>query len=149
MLFIQPLRDADVDAVVRLWHLCELTRPWNDPHADLAFARRSRDCEVFVGLDDDAQVVSSVMVGHDGHRGWMYYLAVSPTARRRGIGREMVQHAEQWLRNAGVPKLMLMVRESNAAVVGEFYRALGYEAEPVVTFSKWLREPAVPQDRSR
>jgi len=79
------------------------------------------------------------MVGHDGHRGWIYYLASDPQHRNRGIGRAMVEAAEQWLKNKGVVKLMLLVRETNTQVV-DFYNHLGFDAVPRVIMQKWLEE---------
>lgn len=80
------------------------------------------------------------MCGHDGHRGWLYYLAVDPERRGERFGRAMVRHAEDWLRGLGVPKVELMIRETNAKVV-QFYHALDYKTEPVITMSRWLRQP--------
>lgn len=78
------------------------------------------------------------MVGHDGHRGWLYYLAVDPARQRRGVGRALVAAAEDWLATRGVPKVHLMVRESNAAVAA-FYRRLGYDPMPRLNMQKWLK----------
>ena len=82
-------------------------------------------------------MIGSVMVGHDGHRGWVYYLAADPVQRRAGIGRALMRAAEDWLKARGVRKLELMVRSSNSAVL-EFYGRIGYETEPVVVMSRWL-----------
>jgi ribosomal protein S18 acetylase RimI-like enzyme len=80
------------------------------------------------------------MVGHDGHRGWMYYVAVDPGMRRQGVGRALVQAGEEWLRERGVPKVHLMVRETNNAVV-EFYARIGYDPMPRYNMQKWLKQP--------
>ena len=77
------------------------------------------------------------MVGHDGHRGWIYYLAVRSDLRRSGLGRELMQASERWLQERGVPKVNLMVRTTNTAVVA-FYEALGYEDGEVVVLGKFL-----------
>ncbi len=137
---IDHMRESDVDALVALWEATALTRPWNDPRADIALARRGPHSTILVARDGEA-VVGSVMVGHDGHRGWIYYLAVAPTHSGKGLGRGLSQVAEGWLRARGVPKLMLLVRPENEAVRG-FYGALGYEEEPRVVFSKRLDEKA-------
>jgi ribosomal protein S18 acetylase RimI-like enzyme len=126
--------------VVALWEAAELTRPWNDPHADLRRACDGPASVVLVGIDG-GRLIATVMVGHDGHRGWIYYLAVASDARRRGYGRMMMQAAEAWLRERGVPKLNLMVRGENRAI-HDFYRTLGYETDDVVVFSRRLQEPA-------
>ena len=99
---IEPVRDADIEAVVALWDRCGLLRPWNDPRRDIALARAAADAEVLVGRLGDA-IVAAAMVGFDGHRGWIYYLAVEPGAQRSGHGRAMMAACEAWLR-AGRPE---------------------------------------------
>ncbi len=122
--------------VIELWRRCDLVRPWNDPDGDIAFARRTPETEIFVGVIEDA-IVASVLCGNDGHRGWVYYLAVSPDRQRENFGRAMMTHAEDWLLALGVPKLELMIRETNDKVV-RFYESLGYETEPRIIMSRWL-----------
>lgn len=123
------------EAVVELWRVCGLTRPWNDPHADLAQARRGATSTVLVARDDDV-VVGSVMAGVDGHRGWVYYLAVAPGRRGEGIGARLLEAAEDWLRAAGARKVQLMVREGNP--VFGFYERAGYEVQHVTVLGRWL-----------
>src|SRR3954447_26533954 len=93
---IRPYRDADESAVVALWEACGLTRPWNPPSADIALLRGSGHGEILVAMQQD-RVIGSVMVGHDGHRGWIYYLAVAPALRRGGLGSRLMRAAETWL----------------------------------------------------
>ena len=135
-LAIAPIADADVADVVALWQRCGLTRPWNDPSADIAFARRGPNSAVLVGRDGGA-LVATVMVGHDGHRGWFYYLGVDPAWQGRGFGRAMTQAAEAWLAERGIAKAQLMVRADNDGVRA-FYEALGYGEQQRVIFAKWL-----------
>lgn len=131
-----PLDASYVDAVVALWERCGLTRPWNDAAADYLRAVTGDSCAVIGALDSD-RLVGSVMVGDDGHRGWVYYLAVAPDLRQRGLGRQLMVAAEGWLGKRGVPKLNLMVRADNTDAAG-FYTALGYEHDKVVVISKRL-----------
>ena len=77
------------------------------------------------------------MVGHDGHRGWIYYLAAAPFARRQGIGRRLVAAAEVWIEQRGIPKAQLMVRDTNLSVI-EFYEAIGWKRIPRAVLEKWL-----------
>jgi ribosomal protein S18 acetylase RimI-like enzyme len=77
------------------------------------------------------------MVGHDGHRGWVYYVAVDPDKQKCGLGRAIMNAAEAWLRAAGLPKLQLLVRRENLKA-GAFYQSLGYEEADTVVFAKWL-----------
>ncbi|MGE0750439.1 MAG: GNAT family acetyltransferase [Variibacter sp.] len=135
-LTISPLHDADIDAVVSLWERCGLTRPWNDPRADIAFARRGASSAILVGKSDGA-VIATVMVGHDGHRGWFYYVAVDPARQGQGLGRTIMAAGEDWLRAQGVEKAQLIVRAGNEKVRA-FYEALGYGEQPRVLFGRWL-----------
>ena len=135
-LTIEAITDADVEGVVALWQRCGLTRPWNDPHADIALARRCDNSTVLVGRANSA-VVATIMVGHDGHRGWVYYVAVDPNCQKRGFGRLIMAAAEDWLRREGIAKLQLLVRRENAQA-NAFYGALGFELSTSVMFQKWL-----------
>ena len=141
-LSFAPIADADVAKVIALWERCGLTRPWNDPAADIALARRSPDATVLVGRVA-GEIVGSVMVGHDGHRGWVYYVSVDPDHHGRGHGRAIMTAAEDWLRQAGIAKLQLLVRRDNAKA-SAFYETIGYDEAQVAVFAKWLdgREPA-------
>jgi ribosomal protein S18 acetylase RimI-like enzyme len=140
-LSITTIEDADIAAVIALWQRCGLTRPWNDPAADIALARKGPNAAVLVGRDNNS-IVASVLVGHDGHRGWVYYLAVDPECRHKGYGRVIMGAAEDWLRARGIEKLQLMVRADNSQVQA-FYQSLGYLEQERVVFAKWLdgREP--------
>jgi ribosomal protein S18 acetylase RimI-like enzyme len=140
-LSITPIEDDDVAAVVSLWQRCDLTRPWNDPASDIAFARRGENAAILLGRVSGA-IAASVMVGHDGHRGWVYYVAVDPDHRGKDYGRVIMTAAEDWLRERGIAKLMLLVRSDNAKVRA-FYEALDYLEQDRILYAKWLdgREP--------
>jgi ribosomal protein S18 acetylase RimI-like enzyme len=133
---IEPLPGHLHGAAVALWHEAGLTRPWNDPDADLAVALRGPSSTVLAALDGE-RLAGTAMVGHDGHRGWVYYLAVAPDARRSGVGRALMAAAEEWLREREVPALNLMVRSENAAALG-FYDRLGYTTGDVVVRARRL-----------
>ena len=134
---IAPLGPDDIPALVALWEACGLTRPWNDPERDARLAIEGASSAV-LGLRDGEALIASVMVGFDGHRGWVYYLAVAPDLRSAGLGRTLMDAAEAWLRARGAPKLQLMVRAGNQEALG-FYRALGLEPQDVVTLGRFLR----------
>jgi ribosomal protein S18 acetylase RimI-like enzyme len=140
-LSIAAIEDADIADVIALWQRCGLTRPWNDPAADIALARKGENATMLVGRDDSG-IVASVLVGHDGHRGWVYYVAVDPDCRHKGYGRVIMDAAEDWLRMRGIEKLQLMVRPDNSQVQA-FYQSLGYFEQKRVIYAKWLdgREP--------
>ncbi|MBS0411907.1 MAG: GNAT family acetyltransferase [Proteobacteria bacterium] len=131
---IGEIEDADIEAVVALWERCGLTRPWNDPYADIALARRTPTSTVLVGRRDGA-IVAAAMTGSDGHRGWAYYVAAEPALQGQGLGRAMMAAVEAWARGQGVPKIQLMVRGGNTPVIG-FYQALGYAQEDTVVLGK-------------
>jgi ribosomal protein S18 acetylase RimI-like enzyme len=139
---IRELTPADRDAATGLWEAAGLTRPWNDPTSDFDRALSGTTSAVLGALDAGA-LVATVMVGHDGHRGWVYYLAVKLEKRRCGLGRRMMLEAEGWLRERGAVKLQLMVRDGNADALG-FYRRIGYEDAKVAVLAHWLVD-AAPQ----
>ncbi len=132
---IRDLREADRSTVVHLWEECDLVRPWNDPQSDI---QRSRGAGgwVLVAIDDD-ELVGSVLVGDDGHRGWLNYLAVAPSHRGRGIGRALVSVAEQRLTAQGCAKVNLQIRSEHVAAA-DFYEAVGYEIDDVISMGKRL-----------
>ena len=140
-LTITSIEDRDVPEVVSLWKRAGLVREWNDPSGDIELARRERNSTILLGRHDGA-LVASVLVGHDGHRGWVYYVSVDPDQRLKDYGRQIMTAAEDWLRARGIMKLQLMVRGDNARVHA-FYRSLGYYDQQRTTFAKWLdgRDP--------
>ncbi|WP_342641478.1 GNAT family acetyltransferase [Rhodoligotrophos ferricapiens] len=140
-LVIRNATAEDEPYVIALWRAANLVTSYNDPSKDFHFARAKEGSDILVGLDAQGSIVGSVMVGHDGHRGWIYYLASDPSHRNQGIGRSMVAAAEQWLKDRGVVKLMLLVRETNTQVI-DFYEHLGFEAIPRVIMQKWLQDDA-------
>ncbi|WP_308200594.1 GNAT family N-acetyltransferase [Cellulosimicrobium funkei] len=157
-LVFTEVEDADVEAVVALWRECGLTRPWNDPYRDLADARLGETSTVLVGrathdlptvAPDGApeapgvaagEIVATAMAGVDGHRGWLYYVAVDPRVQGRGAGRATVVAAEAWLAAQGARAVRLMVRATNDAVRG-FYERLGYADQECVVLGRPLGAP--------
>ena len=136
-MHIESLSPSQFEAAVALWHEAGLTRPWNDPLEDLRRAIAGPASTVLAGTED-AHLVATAMVGHDGHRGWVYYVAVRPDRRGRGHGRAIMRACESWLAALDVPKIDLMVRTENDAVLA-FYDAIGYGRDEVFVMSKRLR----------
>lgn len=122
---IRPFELADTEAVVSLWQESGLTRSWNDPYQDIN-RKLTVQPELFLVAAEGAALVGTVMAGYDGHRGWLYYLASAPERRGEGIGRQLVEHAEELLTEMGCPKVQLMVRTENVEV-HDFYASLGFE----------------------
>ena len=134
---IRPIRDGDKEAVAKLWRVCGLVRPWNDPLRDIESARANASSDIFVAVSEEGGgIAGSVMAGYEGHRGWVYYVAVAQEHRSQGLGERLMRHAEAWLASAGAPKVMLMIREENEAV-RRFYEAIGYEVEERTVMSRW------------
>jgi ribosomal protein S18 acetylase RimI-like enzyme len=126
----------DEQALVDLWDRCGLLRPWNNPVKDIGRKLRVNSDWLLLAVIRD-KVVGSVMIGYEGHRGWINYLAVDPGLRRQGIGRRLMEHAEEILRKAGCPKINLQIRSENKQAA-DFYRDLGYLQDDVISFGKRL-----------
>jgi ribosomal protein S18 acetylase RimI-like enzyme len=133
-MILRDLTAIDRDQAVALWEECGLTVPWNDPKSDYDRALAEPTSTILGGVAE-GELIATVMLGHDGHRGWMYYLAVSPAAQGEGHARTLVKACEAWMRLRHVPKLQLMVRQTNSQVLG-FYQKMGYADDNVLVLSK-------------
>ena len=140
---IRTFEITDSAAVIALWHQCHLTRPWNDPARDIE-RKLTEQPELFLVGVVDEEVVASVMAGYDGHRGWIYYLAVSPNHRRNSYGRMLMAEVEQKFLATGCPKINLMVRGENSAVRA-FYSRLGYAQDDIIALGKRLIPDQPPE----
>jgi ribosomal protein S18 acetylase RimI-like enzyme len=136
MLTIRPYTPSDRDAVIALWTRCGLVHPSNDPQKDLLRKQKVRGDWLLVARDETG-IVATVMIGYEGHRGWINYLAVCPNRQRRGYGRQLMQEAERLLRAEGCPKINLQVRTTNAQVLA-FYKAVGFIQDDVISLGKRL-----------
>lgn len=134
---IRDIRDEDVEQVIAIWVAAGVARPWNDPQKDIAFARRDSHATVLVA-ELNGRIAATAMVGEDGHRGWVYYVATAPAHQGKGFGKAMMTAAETWLIDRGVWKLQLLVREENVRVA-EFYERLGYRDTKTVCMQKVLQ----------
>lgn len=133
---IRAFRPADEKDVIGLWIRCGLVAPYNNPQMDIARKLMVKPEWLLVGAVD-GEIVASCMVGYDGHRGWINYLAVAPEYRRRGLARRMMEEAERLLRSAGCAKVNLQVRAANQEVMA-FYRSIGYCEDQVRSMGKRL-----------
>jgi ribosomal protein S18 acetylase RimI-like enzyme len=133
---VRPFQMEDDQAVISIWQACDLLRPWNNPHKDIARKLKVRP-DLFLVGELNGRVIATVMAGYDGHRGWLYYLGVLPEYQKSGYGRVIVGEAERLLRLAGCPKINLQVRSSNQQVI-EFYRRLGFSLDDVSSMGKRL-----------
>jgi ribosomal protein S18 acetylase RimI-like enzyme len=135
-LKIRPFRMNDEAEVIRLWEQCKLVVPQNDPGDDIARKLKVQPELFLVGLMQ-GRIITTIMAGYEGHRGWINYLAVDPGHRRKGIGRTMMEAVEEKLSRMGCPKINLQVRETNLTAI-EFYQRLGYSSDHVIGFGKRL-----------
>jgi ribosomal protein S18 acetylase RimI-like enzyme len=133
---IRRYMPGDEESVIRLWQKCNLTRPWNNPKADIE--RKLKDSpELFLVGTIGNKVAATVMCGYDGHRGWIHYLGVDPEYQRNGLGRRIMEAAAEKLKEKGCPKINLNVRKTNSEVI-QFYNKIGYGEDEVITMSKRL-----------
>jgi ribosomal protein S18 acetylase RimI-like enzyme len=142
---IREYNEADESAVIALWQQCEMIVPWNDPRRDIA-RKLKVDRELFLVGTLDERIIASVMGGYDGHRGWIYYLAVLPDLQLLGYGRSLMAEMETRLIARGCPKINLQVRAHNRRVIA-FYKSLGYEVSDLISMGKRLTSDT-PDDKT-
>lgn len=134
-LIVRPIEPEDFDVVIAMWEkYFPHRRDYSKPAADLRRKLAHEDDMLLVGTLDD-EVVATVMIGYDGHRGWIYYLAVDPNLRRQGLGRQMLTAAETKLRRLGCTKLNLQVLGENTQVIA-FYERMGFAVEQRISLGK-------------
>jgi len=136
MLEVRQFVETDRAAVITLWETCGLLRPWNDPDRDID-RKIARDPDGFLIGESGGRIVAAAMAGYDGHRGWINYLAVDPGVGGSGIGRTMMEAAENHLLELGCPKINIQVRGSNADAIA-FYERIGFSSDDVVSLGKRL-----------
>jgi ribosomal protein S18 acetylase RimI-like enzyme len=145
MVAIRTYEESDEAAVAALWReVFADAPPWNEPEADIR-RKLAVQRELFFVAVDGGDVVGTALAGYDGHRGWVYYVAVKPSHRRRGIGAALMRRVEEELEAMGCPKLNLQVRTPNRETVA-FYEKLGYDVEERVSMGKRLKA-AAPDER--
>lgn len=134
---IERLRDDEIPAAIALWQAAGLAHPWNDSARDIELALGCPTATILAAHDEAGALVGTVMAGFDGHRGWLYSLAVADSQRGKGVGGALVRTAEEWLKEQGAPVIRLMVRADNEGV-GAFYDSIGYERGEFLVFGKRL-----------
>lgn len=137
MFIIRAYLDADLEDIITLWELCDLTRPWNNPEIDI-FRKVAQKDGLFLVAVKDQELIATLMGGYDGHRGWVNYLAVHPHHQRR--------HSNSAHTTAGEALNCLRMPEATTSYTQEnmdvqrFYEQLGYEEIEVVCLAKRLIE---------
>jgi len=137
-MLIRPFERRDTDAVIALWQARGLTRPWNDPLKDIE-RKLAVKPELFLVGELDGAIVATAMGGYDGHRGSVYYLAAAEAHAGKGFGAAILAELERRLAAIGCPKINLLVRGENDAVV-KFYDRLGYERHDSLSLGRRLIE---------
>jgi ribosomal protein S18 acetylase RimI-like enzyme len=146
-MVIRTHRETDQAEVVALWKACGLNRPVNDPLKDIQ-RKLAMNREWFLVGELHDRIVGTMMVGYEGHRGWINYLAIEPSLQRIGLGRALVDEPERLLRGARCPKINLQVRSSNVAVIA-FYQRLGFFVDDVISLGKRLESDSPVYERKK
>jgi ribosomal protein S18 acetylase RimI-like enzyme len=143
---IRPFHESDEPEVIALWtEVFGYTAAHNRPEAVIR-QKLAVQRELFLVARLDGRLAGTVLGGYDGHRGWVYSLAVPPDLRRRGVGTALMRHVEREMASRGCPKINLQVLATNAATVA-FYEKLGYSVEERISMGKVLGRG--PGDRPR
>jgi ribosomal protein S18 acetylase RimI-like enzyme len=133
--------------VVDLWKKCSLVVPQNDPIEDIQKKVAFQPELFFIGLLD-GKVVGSIMIGYEGHRGWINYLAVAPEYQRRGYGSQLLHKGIDELKKIGCLKVNLQVRNTNLTVIN-FYKHLGFKDDNVTSLGMRLETAATNNTKNR
>ena len=137
MVEIRIYEESDEAAVAALWREVFADAPaHNVPEEDIR-RKLAVQRELFFVAEEGGEIIGTALAGYDGHRGWVYCVAVKPSRRRRGIGAALMARVEEGLRAMGCPKLNLQVRATNREAVA-FYERLGYAVEDRVSMGKRL-----------
>lgn len=138
-IVVRAFVEADRAEVVALW--TAVFGYYTDPHGpEIDACLRHADAALFVARDDSGALAGTAMIGSDGHRGWLHYVATDPARRRAGVARALVRHAETWLAARGVSKINLQIRGDNLAVRA-LYEKLGYRVEDRLSMGKRIAPP--------
>ena len=135
-MLIRKFTEADRASVIELWHESGLTRPWNNPDKDIT-RKQAFQPDLFLVGELNGKIIASAMAGYDGHRGSVFYLAVTPRSQKAGYGQALMAEVESLLVSMGCPKLNILIRSTNTDVI-KFYNSIGYEVDDVVSVGKRL-----------
>jgi len=137
-LKIRTYKHADMEDVIHIWKECGLIRSWNNPKLDIQRKVNIQKDLFFVG-ELSNKIIATAMFGYEGHRGWLNYFAVIPEFQKNGFGKQLLEFGEMILIAKGCPKLSLQIRADNKEAIN-FYEAVGYNKDKVVSFGKRLIE---------
>ena len=134
---IRKFEEKDKAEVCQLWHSVFSDDPPHNEPTKVIDAKMKVQRELFFIAVSNDKIIGTVMAGYDGHRGWLYSVAVAPDSRRTGVGSHLVKHAVDALRQIGCVKVNLQVRATNTQVIA-FYESLGFSTEERVSMGKLL-----------
>ena len=133
---ITIFEDKHRTQVIDLWKKCNLIKSWNDPNKDIDRKLKVND-NLFLIVEFNKVIIGSAMIGYDGHRGSLYYLAVDPKHQGKGVGKMLMKEIEKRLIEVGCPKINVFIRNSNIEVK-EFYQSIDYEEQNCLVYGKRL-----------
>jgi len=133
---ITIFEDKHRTQVIDLWEKCNLIKSWNDPNKDIDRKLKVND-SLFLIVEFNKVIIGSAMIGYDGHRGSLYYLAVDPKHQGKGVGKMLMKEIEKRLIEVGCPKINVFIRNSNIEVK-EFYQSIDYEEQNCLVYGKRL-----------
>ena len=128
------------DQILSLWQKCKLIKTWNDPNKDIDRKLKVKD-DLFLVIEYNNLIIGSAMAGYDGHRGYVYYLAIDPIHQNKGFGKLLMDNIEKKLKEIGCPKINIFIRSSNINVKN-FYKSIFYDEQDCLTYGKRL----IPDD---
>ena len=136
-MLIRKYCENDRNELIKLWNDAFPDDPAHNEPASMIHAKLLVDDLIFVA-EEDGHLIGACMAGYDGHRGWLYAVAVSTDHRRRGIGQRLVTSAMDSLRELGCIKVNLQIRASNHGVQA-FYASMGFAVEERISMGAFTR----------
>ena len=136
-LAVRDIGEEDIEAVLVLWDETGLSEGWHDQQGDIAFSMKSENSTILVAAVG-GDVVGTLMVGHDGHWGWLYYLGVVDSWRALGLGQCLLEEGESWLRERGLRKVNLLVHDDSVSGLKDYYERMSYYRYPTMHMQKLL-----------
>ena len=133
---IRRFQQSDRGHLIDLWQSVFPHDPAHNEPSSVIDAKLAVDDLIFIA-ETEEELIGACLVGYDGHRGWLYAVAVAPSHRRKGIGVKLVKHALQALSQLGCIKVNLQIRSTNTGVAA-FYKSLGFATEDRLSMGRFI-----------